>query len=63
MQRGTGRGPAVCDNVPPAVEAQPKRMVAGEVTHDPGDRAWLRPRALQAKEGLAGGFDAVADVG
>jgi hypothetical protein len=63
MHRGTGRGPAVCDNVPTAVEAKPKRMVACEVTTDPGDRDWLSPRALQAKEELAGGFDAVADVG
>ena len=46
-----------------AVEAKPKRMVACEVTNDPGDRDWLSPMALQAQEVLDCPFDAVADVG
>jgi hypothetical protein len=46
-----------------AVDAPHKLLVAGEVTNEPGDRDGLRPLALQAKAGLDGGFDAVADVG
>ena len=38
MQRGTGRGTEVCDNVQTAVDATPTLMVACEVTNDPGDR-------------------------
>jgi transposase len=38
-------------------------MIAHDVTNDPGDRAWLSPMALQAKEVLSRGFDVVADVG
>ena len=63
MKRGTGRGPAVCDNVQTAVDAQHTRMVACDGTHEPGDRAWLRPMALQAKAGRDCPWDAVADGG
>jgi hypothetical protein len=54
MQRGQGRGTAVCDNMQTAVDAQPTLMVAGAVTHAPGDRAWLRPLARQAQAGRDG---------
>jgi hypothetical protein len=37
--------------------------VACEMTHDPGDRDGRSPMALQAKDVLGRGFDAVADVG
>jgi transposase len=63
MKRGKGRGPEVCYNVQTAVDAKHKLIVACEVTNDPGDRAWLSPMALQAKEVLGCCFDAVADVG
>jgi hypothetical protein len=63
MQRGTGRGTEVCDTVQTAVDAKHQRMVACEVTHDPGDRDGLSPMALQAHEVLGCRFDAVADVG
>jgi transposase len=63
MQRGKGRGTEVCDNVQTAVDATHKLIVACEVTNDPGDRDWLTPMALQAKEVLDSGVDAVADVG
>jgi hypothetical protein len=61
--RGQGRGPAVCSNVPMAVDSTHKRMMAHDVTNDPGDRAWLRPLALPAQEVLGCPFEAVADVG
>jgi transposase len=48
MQRGTGRGTEGCYNVQTAVDAKHKRIVACEVTNDPGDRDWLSPMALQA---------------
>jgi transposase len=63
MKRGKGRGTEVCYNVQTAVDAKHKLMVACEVTNDPGDRDWLSPMALQAKEVLDCHFDAVADVG
>jgi hypothetical protein len=63
MQRGKGRGTAVCYNVQTAVDAKPKLIVACEVTNDPGDRAWLSPMALQAQEVLDSPCEAVADVG
>jgi hypothetical protein len=63
MKCGQGRGTAVGYKVQTAVEAQHKRMVACEVTNDPGDRAWLTPMALQAQAELASGLDAGADVG
>jgi transposase len=63
MKRGTGRGTAVCSHVQTAVDSQPTLRVACAGTNDPGDRAWLSPMALQAKEVLACRFDAVADVG
>ena len=63
MKRGKGRGTEVCYNVQTAVDAKHKLIVACEVTNDPGDRDWLSPMALQAKEVLDGSFDAVADVG
>jgi transposase len=61
--RGNGRGTDVCDHVQPAVDAQHTRSVACDVTNAPDDRDWLSPMALQAQEGLACRFDAVADVG
>ena len=63
LTRGKGRGTAGGYNVQTAVDAPHKLLVAGEVTNEPGDRDGLRPLALQAKAGLDGGFDAVADVG
>jgi transposase len=63
MKRGKGRGTEVCYNVQTAVDSKHKLIVACEVTNDPGDRDWLSPMVLQAKEVLAGRFDAVADVG
>ena len=63
MKRGKGRGTEVCDNVQTAVDSKHKLIVACEVTNDPGDRDWLSPMALQAKDVLACRFDAVADVG
>lgn len=63
MKRGKGRGTEVCYNVQTAVDAKHKLIVACEVTNDPGDRDWLSPMALQAKEVLDCPFDAVADVG
>jgi transposase len=63
MKRGKGRGTEVCYNVQTAVDSKHKLIVACAVTNDPGDRDWLSPMALQAKEVLACPFDAVADVG
>jgi hypothetical protein len=63
MKRGKGRGTEVCDNVQMAVDSKDKRIIANDVTNDPGDRAWLSPRALQAHAVLGGPFDTVADVG
>jgi transposase len=63
MQLGKGRGTEVCSNVQTAVDRKPKRMIANDVTNDPGDRAWLSPMALQAKAVLGCPCDAVAEVG
>src|SRR5262249_25075456 len=63
MQRGKGRGVAVCSNVQTAVESKPKRMVANAVPNDRHDRDGLRPLALQATAILGGPFDAGAEVG
>jgi transposase len=63
MKRGKGRGTEVCYNVQTAVDSKHKLIVACEVTNDPGDRDWLSPMALQAKNVLGRCFDAVADVG
>jgi hypothetical protein len=63
MIRGKGRGTAVCSNVQMALESKPKRIMANAVTNATGDRAWLRPRALQANAVLGCPFDAVADGG
>ena len=57
MKRGKGRGTEVCYNVQTAVDAKHKLIVACEVTNDPGDRDWLSPMALQAKEVLGCRFD------
>jgi hypothetical protein len=46
-----------------AVDSKHKLIIAHDVTNDPGDRDWLSPMALQAKEVLGCTFDAVADVG
>ena len=43
MKRGKGRGTEVCYNVQTAVDAKHTRIVACEVTNDPGDRDWLQP--------------------
>lgn len=63
MKGGAGGGPAGCDNVQTAVDAQHTRLVAGDVTNDPTDRDWLSPMAVEAKAVLGGPCDAVADVG
>jgi transposase len=63
MKLGKGRGTEVCSNVQTAVDSKHKLIIANDVTNDPGDRDWLSPRALQAKEVLGCTFDAVADVG
>jgi transposase len=63
MKRGKGRGTEVCDNVQAAVDSTPKRMIANDVTNDPGDRDWLSPMARQATDILGSPFEAVADVG
>ena len=63
MQRGKGRGTAVCSNVQRAVDSQHTRMIANDVTNDPGDRDWLSPMALQATEVLGCPCEAGADVG
>jgi transposase len=63
MKLGKGRGTEVCSNVQMAVDRQPKRMIANDVTNDPGDRAWLSPMALQAQDILGRPCEAVADVG
>jgi transposase len=62
-KRGKGRGTEVCYNVQTAVDAKHKLIVANDVTNDTGDRDWLSPMALQAKDILGGPFDAVVDVG
>jgi transposase len=63
MKRGKGRGTEVCDNVQTAVDRKHTLLIANDVTNDPGDRDWLSPMALQAREVLGCTFDAVADVG
>ena len=63
MKLGKGRGVEVCYNVQTAVDSKHKLIVACDVTNDTGDRDWLSPMALQAKDVLGTGFDAVADVG
>jgi transposase len=63
MKLGKGRGIEVCYNAQMAVDSKYKLIIANDVTNDPGDRAWLSPMALQAKEVLSRGFDVVADVG
>jgi transposase len=63
LPRGHGRGTAVCSTVQPAVDAQPQRRIAHDVTNAPGDRAGLRPRALQATDVRGCPGEAVADRG
>jgi transposase len=63
MKLGKGRGIEVCYNVQTAVDSKHKLIIANDVTNDAGDRNWLSPMALQAKDILGGPFDAVADVG
>ena len=63
MQGGAGGGPAGCDHVQTAVEATHQRLVAGEVTHEPTDRAWRSPWAVEATAGRGGPVDAGADGG
>jgi hypothetical protein len=63
MILGKGRGTEVCYNVQMAVDSKHKLIIANDVTNDTGDRDWLSPMALQAKEVLGCPFDAVADVG
>lgn len=63
MKLGKGRGTEVCDNVQTAVDSKHQLIIANDVTNDPGDRDWLSPMALQAKEVLGCTFDTVADVG
>lgn len=63
LKLGKGRGTEVCYNVPTAVDAQHKLIIANDVTNESGDRDWLSPMALQATEVLGCPFDAVADVG
>jgi hypothetical protein len=46
-----------------AVDSKHKLIVANDVTNDTGDRDWLSPMALQAKDILGSPFEAVADVG
>ena len=63
MKLGKGRGTEVCYNVQIAVDSKHKLIIANDVTNDPGDRNWLSPMALQAKDILGSPFEAVADVG
>jgi transposase len=63
MKLGKGHGIEVCDNVQTAVDARHTLLIANDVPHETGERAWLSPLALQAKEVLGSTFDAVADVG
>ena len=63
MKLGQGRGTEVCDNVQTAVDSKHKLIIANDGAHEPGDRDWLSPMALQAKDVLGCTFDAVADVG
>ena len=63
MKLGQGRGTEVCDNVQTAVDSKHKLIIANDGAHEPGDRDWLSPMALQAKAVLGCPFDAVADVG
>ena len=63
MKLGKGRGTEVCYNVQTAVDSKHKLIIANDVTNDPGDRDWLSPMALQAKDILGSPFEAVADVG
>ena len=63
MQRGQGRGPAVCYNVPTAVAAKPRRSLACEVTNETSDRAWLSPMALAATAVLERPCAVVAERG
>jgi len=46
-----------------AVDSQHTRIIANDVTHDPGDRDGGSPMALQAQAILSCPYDAVADVG
>jgi transposase len=63
MKLGKGRGTEVCYNVQTAIDSKHKLIVACDVTNDTGDRDWLSPMALQAKEVLGCGFAVVTDVG
>jgi transposase len=63
MKLGKGRGTEVCYNVQTAVDSKHQLIIANDVTNAPGDRDWLSPMALQAKEVLGCTFDAVADMG
>jgi transposase len=63
MKLGKGRGIEVCYNVQTAVDSRHQLIIANDVTNETGDRNWLSPMALQAKEVLGSTFDAVADVG
>jgi transposase len=63
MPGGTGSGPAVCDHVQPAVEAKHQRIGACEVTHEPTDRDWRSPMAIEATASRGGPCDVVADMG
>jgi hypothetical protein len=53
----------VGDHVQTAGEAQHNLIVAYEVAHDPPDRDWRSPMALEATAVLGGAVDAVADGG
>jgi hypothetical protein len=63
MKGGTGGGPAVCENVQPAVDAKHQLLVAWPVPNDPPDRDWLSLMAVAAPAVLSGPVDAVADRG
>src|SRR5262245_23862697 len=63
MKLGKGRGTEVCSNVQTAVDSKHQLIIANDVTNAPGDRDWLSPMALQAKDVLGCTFDAVADMG
>jgi hypothetical protein len=63
MKLGKGHGTEVCSNVQTAVDSKHKLIIANDVANEPGDRDWLSPMALQAKEVLGCTCDAVADVG
>ena len=59
----TVRATEGCNNVQMAVDSQHTRIIANDVTHDPGDRDGGSPMALQAQAILSCPYDAVADVG